>query len=325
MVNLGIVSFAHLHAFSYAAAMNALPGVAFAGIWDAKAARGKRAAKDYKTKFYASLDKLFEQCDGVIVCSENAKHRQHVEAAAKAGKWVLCEKPLATTVADAKAMIAACKKASVGLGTAFPCRFIQPLADAKRRVDAGELGKLFMANCTNNGSYPGEWFGQEALSGGGATMDHTVHVADLLRWLTGKEITKVYCETGKLIHTKLNTDDMGVMHFEMQGGLKVSHIASWNRPEAFPTWGDVTMELVGEKGVLNVDAFAQKLDVYSEKTKKMTHAGWGDNADLLLVRDFVEAVRDKRQPAVTGEDGLRAVEVTTAAYTSAKKGKMVPV
>ncbi len=324
-VRVGIVSFAHLHAHAYAGALNAVPDAALAGIWDAAPSRGKKAAKQYKAPFFASLDALLAACEGVIICSENGKHREHVEAAARAKRWVLCEKPLAITPADAKAIITACKKAKVGLGTAFPCRFIEPLRDVKARMDRGDLGRLLAANCTNNGSYPGGWFSDEALSGGGATMDHTVHVADLMRWLTGKEFTKVFCETGTLIHSRLKTDDMGVMQLEMEGGIRVAHIASWNRPEAFPTWGDVTLELIGEKGVLNVDAFGQKLDVYSDKTNTVQWAGWGDDPNLAMVHDFVSAIREQRAPLVTGEDGLRAVEVTTAAYKSAKQGKMVSV
>ena len=156
-------------------------------------------------------------------------------------------------------------------------------------------------------------------------MDHTVHVADALRWITGKESTKVYCEKGRLLGRDTNSDDVGSVHMEMDGGMIVSHVASWNRAKSFPTWGDVTIELIGEKGVLNVDAFSQKLDVYNDKTMRHEWASWGANADMGLVRDFIEAVRTRRAPSVTGEDGLRAVEVTEAAYRSADLEKMVSV
>ena len=246
-----------------------------------------------------------------------------VEAAAKAGKWILCEKPPATTPADARAMVAACKKAKVGLGTAFPCRYATTLREVRDRIRKGELGRLRAAACTNNGSYPGGWFADPELSGGGAVMDHTVHVVDLLRWITDKEFTKVYCVKGNLFEKGLGTDDVGSLQMEMQGGIIVSHVASWNRPQSYPTWGDVTIELVGTQGVLNVDAFSQKIDVYSDRENRVEWVGWGDNADLGLLRDFVDAVERKRDPAVTGLDGLRGVEVTVAAYDSAATGRTV--
>ena len=326
MVNVGIMSFAHMHAHSYAACLKQLPGVKLGAIWDDSAKRGADMSQTFHTPFIPKLDDfLATDIDAVIICSENIKHRAMVEAAAKAGKWILCEKPLATTVKDATAMVQACDKAGVGLGTAFPCRFVTPLMEVKRRLDAGEIGELYMANCTNNGSFPGGWFAKDELAGGGATMDHTVHVADVLRWITGREFTKVYCEKGAFIRRNLKTDDCGALHLEMEGGIKVAHVASWNRAASFPTWGDVTLELIGEKGVINCNAFGQKLDVYSDKHGKGEWAHWGDNADLALVQDFVQAVAQKRPMASTGLDGLRAVEVTVAAYKSAKAGKAVAV
>lgn len=326
MAKIGMMSFAHMHAYSYAACLKALPETELAAVWDDDTIRGRAAAREFGVNFIGGLDEFLRTgMDGVIITSENVKHRAMVEAAARAGIWVLCEKPLATTITDAKAMVSVCKKSRVGLGTAFPCRFVTPLMEVRDRVAAGELGDLYAASCTNNGSYPGGWFADEALSGGGAVMDHTVHVADALRWITGKEFTKVYCAMGALIRKGIGVDDVGSLHFEMEGGLIVSHVASWNRPKSFPTWGDVTIELIGQKGVLNVDAFQQKLDVYSDEAMKTEWAFWGDNADLALVRDFALAVDEGREPAATGLDGLRAVEVTAAAYRSAKLGRPVRV
>ena len=326
MTRIGILSFAHMHAHSYATCLNALPEVELAGIWDADRKRGRAAAKTYGTVFVDTLDRFLQlDLDGVIVCSENIHHKDHVIAAAQAGKWILCEKPLATTVTDAKAMIKACAKAGVGLGTAFPCRYVTTLQDVKTRVNNGDLGSLLAAACTNNGSFPGGWFADPAQSGGGAVMDHTVHVVDALRWITGKEFTRVYCVAAQNFQDDITTDDVGSLHLEMEGGLKVSHVASWNRPASFPTWGDVTMDLAGTKGSLYVDAFHQKVDVYSDAARSAEWAGWGDNADMGLVRDFVNAVSNRRAPSITGEDGLRAVEVTVASYRSAKSGKMVKI
>jgi len=327
MAKIGILSFAHMHAQSYAACLNALPDAELVGIWDDNPKRGKKMASDFGTKFAANLDRfLGGDMDGVIICAENVKHRALVEAAAKAGKWILCEKPLATTVADAKAMIATCKRAGVGLGTAFPCRFAPTLMDARAQIQSGAFGEILAIACTNHGQCPFDWFVEDKLAGGGATMDHTVHVADALRWIMEKEFTKVYCEKGNLLHKKeMKTDDLGMLNMEMEGGIQVSHIASWSRAKSFPTWGDVTMEFIGTGGVLNVDAFNQKVNVYEDSTMRYTWAPYGDNPDMGLVSDFVTACDERIAPSVTGEDGLRATEVTVAAYKSAKTRKMVAV
>jgi len=324
MIRIGIMSFAHMHAHSYAACLAKIPGAELAAIWDDHPARGRAAARAAGVPFKAKQgDFLLGGLDAVIICSENIQHREHVLAAARAGLWVLCEKPIATTLPDARAMVAACAKAGVGLGIAFPCRFATPLIDARNRVRRGEIGKLIAAACTNNGQYPGGWFADPEQSGGGAVMDHTVHVADVLRWITGSEFTRVHCACGNKIHEGLDTDDVGSLLLEMKSGAKIAHVASWDRPESFPTWGDLTLDLVGTKGSLRVDAFHQKIDVYANAVGKGSWAGWGDDANLGLVREFVGAVRERRAPSPSGEDGLRALEVTLAAYRSATSGRPV--
>ncbi|MBM3289984.1 MAG: Gfo/Idh/MocA family oxidoreductase [Candidatus Hydrogenedentes bacterium] len=325
-MKLGIMSFAHMHAYSYAASIAQVDGVELASVWDDDPARGMAAAEQNGAAFIADQAAFLKSdIDGVIICSENVKHRAMVEAAARAKKWILCEKPLATTIEDAQAMIDVCKKEGVGLGTAFPCRHVPPLVAVKDEIADGKYGAIYAATCTNNGSYPGGWFADEALSGGGATMDHTVHVADVLRWMLGKEFTHVYCENGNLVRPGIGTDDFGSLHLEMEGGIKISHVASWNRAKSFPTWGDVTMEIIGEKGVVTVDAFNQKIDLYNDDAMRTQWVGWGDNCDIGLVRDLADAIRERRDPAATGVDGLRAVEVTVAAYRSAKSKQRVAV
>lgn len=327
MASIGIMSFAHMHAFSYAACLKQLEGHALGAVWDDNRRRGRQAAEQFGAPFITDVnDFLDAEIDGVIICSENEKHLAMADVAASAGKWILCEKPLAPQVRDARTMVALCRRAGVGLGTAFPCRYAPSLIEAKRRLDSGELGEVYAVSCTNHGQFPGGWFANEALSGGGATMDHTVHVADLLRWMLGREFTKVYCELGNQLHPhELKTDDLGVLQLEMEGGVQVTHVASWSRPKTFPTWGDVTMEFIGEKGVMSVDAFNQKLDVFDDTSRRHVWEAWGDNPDLGLVSDFCAAVDDRREPNVTGVDGLRAVEVTAAAYRAAKTRKAVPL
>ncbi|HPO12478.1 MAG TPA: Gfo/Idh/MocA family oxidoreductase [Candidatus Hydrogenedentes bacterium] len=327
MANIGIMSFAHMHAYSYAACLKQLPGCELTAVWDDNIKRGRTAAKQFETKFVANLDAFLDSSlDGVIITSENMKHRPMAERCAAAGKWILCEKPIAPSVADAQAMVQACKKAKVGLGTALPCRFSPPLMEACTQIQTGEFGEIVAASCTNHGQSPGGWFADDALSGGGATMDHTVHVADLLRWILKKEFVSVYCELGNQLHNKeFKTDDVGSLQLEMEGGVQVSHVASWSRAKSFPTWGDVTIEFIGTKGVLWVDAFNQKINVYNDAAMKAEWAYWGGNPDLGLVADFVRAVEERREPTVTGLDGLRATEVTAAAYQAAKTKKRVPI
>lgn len=315
---IGLVSFAHMHALSYANALNTL-GVGVAGIYDDDAGRGQEMAAQFGTRFFGDLDALLgEGLDGVIVCSENARHRAHVEAAAGRVRVILCEKPISTTVEDAEAMMAACERAGTKLQIAFPVRFAPPVQRLKELLTSGSLGRLISAKCTNHGRMPGGWFLEHEHAGGGAVIDHTVHVIDVLRWALQAEVTEVYAEVGYGLLHDTPVDDAGMLSFRLSNGMYGTLDTSWSRPDNYATWGDVTIEILGERGLVRVDAFKQALTLTSAPARKTEWVGWGSDADLGLVRDFLETVQTGREPTITGTDGLRALEVALAAYRSAE-------
>lgn len=322
---VGLISFAHMHAVSYADALQAL-GVGVAGIYDADAARGAKMAGRFGTRFFSELEALLtEDLDGVIICSENVTHRAHVEAAAGRVPHLMCEKPIATTAEDARALIAACDSAGSKLQIAFPMRFAPPVQKLKAALGAGTLGRLISATCTNHGRLPGGWFLDPAQAGGGAVIDHTVHVIDVLRWALDTEVAEVYAEVGHgLLHgTNADIDDAGLLSLRLENGVYGTLDTSWSRPENYPIWGDVTLEILGERGAVRVDAFKQNLTLTSAPAQKTERIGWGSDADLGLIRDFVEMIQIGREPSITGTDGLRALEVALAAYRSAEVQKPV--
>ena len=323
-MRLGIVSFAHMHAHSYAACLNDLPNVTLVGVHDADTPRGKQAAERYGTRFFGGLEALLdENLDGVIVCTENVHHRAFVEACAERVKHVLCEKPIATTLEDARAMIATCEQHGAKLQIALPVRFAPPVQQLKKLLDENALGTVYSASCTNHGRMPGGWFTDPKQAGGGAVMDHTVHVVDLLRWLFDTEVTEIYADIGYgLLHPGLGTDDAGMLSFTLENGTYGTLDTSWSRPANYPIWGDVRLELTGEKGSAHLDVFRQHLTLTSVKDGTQ-YLGWGSNPDRGLVQDFLNMIRTDGEPSITGEDGLRALEVTLAAYRSAEAGEVV--
>ncbi|MCB0064590.1 MAG: Gfo/Idh/MocA family oxidoreductase [Caldilineaceae bacterium] len=326
-VKIGMMSFAHGHANSYAHALRQLPNVELIGIFDTEAARGQDAASRFQTTFFAEDSALLEQgLDGVIICSENVNHRPMVEQAAGRVAHILCEKPIATTVADGQAMIDRCAATNTKLQIAFPVRFSPTIQWLKTKLESGELGKVYGVQTTNHGSMPGRWFIDQEAAGGGAVMDHTVHVIDLLRWFWNTEVREVYAEVGhELLHPGLGIDDAGMLSFTLANGIYGTLDTSWSRPPSYPTWGDVKIEVTAEKGVVFVDAFRQHIAVSSNQTGKTAWHGWGSNMDAGLVRDFVDMIRNGTEPSITGTDGLRALEVALAAYESAERGEPVTV
>jgi predicted dehydrogenase len=312
-----MLSAAHVHAGGYAACLNALPNVDFVGLWDNDAERGAGAASVWNVPFQKNLDALLSSVDAVVITAENVKHAELTKAAAQKGCAVLCEKPLATSKEDGEAMIAACKEAGVPLMTAFPCRFSPVARRLKDTVDSGVIGKILAIKGTNRGKNPGGWFNDLKLAGGGAVMDHTVHVADLIHWITGARASTVSAEIDNAIK-HADYDDTGNLFIRYEDGMFATIDTSWSRPKSFPTWGDVTLEIIGSKGSVYGDLFAQHFTVYSDLTNRVDEAFWGDDIDLALIAAFIAAVENGAPGPVTGEDGLAAAKVALAAYRSAE-------
>ncbi|MFH0795362.1 MAG: Gfo/Idh/MocA family oxidoreductase [bacterium] len=320
-MKFAILSFAHLHGFSYAAALGESAQVEFAAFSEENRALREKMRKRYpKVQAFKDHQTLLREAnvDAVIVTSPNAQHKQMTLDAARAGKSVLCEKPLATTMADCREMIEACRKAGVVLMTAFPVRFSPAVEAAVRRIEAGDLGKIFAVKATNHGSMPGGWFVDRKRSGGGCIMDHTVHVIDLLRSLLKKEVVEVVSESATRLHP-IKVEDCGTLLFEMEGGIIGSLDTSWSRGKGHPIEGDVTLEFKGEKANLSVDCFPQEMMVYDHVNLKPQALSLPDPLDLFMIEEFADAVRSGRQPRITGEDGMRAVEVALGAYEAIKK------
>lgn len=319
-VRIGMISFAHSHGRSYFRELVSLPDVEIVGIADDDKARVQPMLDTHGIAYYEDYHDLLrlEQLDAIVICSENVHHARLTIDAAKAGKHVICEKPLGTTVQDMRAMIQACEENGVRLMTAFPCRYLPAVVEAKEAVDRGDIGEIVAIKGTNRGSMPGSWFVDPALSGGGAVLDHTVHVMDLMRWFLGSEPAQVYAEMGTLFHD-LPVEDSGMVHVTFSNGVIAVLDTSWSRSKSFPFWGDVTMEIIGTNGVISVDAFGQKNEVYSNDAGKAQWSHWGDRMDAYMLKDFVRAIKEQDKPPISGEDGMHSAAVALAAYESVRR------
>lgn len=326
-MRVGFLSAAHVHADAYVVNFRAA-GAQVVGVTDDDADRGARWAAAHDVAWMSSVDELFDAgVDAVAVCSETVHHRRFVERAAAAGVAVLCEKPLATTDDDAHAIVDVCASKGVALMTAFPMRFSPPMQEVVGQLSSGALGQVYACSGTNQGELPthdAAWFGDAQLAGGGAVMDHTVHLADVLRWYLGEDPVEVYAATNRVLHRdEVTVETGGLLMLTYPSGVFATIDCSWSKPRTYPTWGGLTLQLVGERGVIGVDAFSQHLTVYGGAYGQLGWPAWGSDANQGMVDEFVDAVGEQRRPAVSGEDGLAATRVALAAYRSAASGEPV--
>ncbi|HLQ70712.1 MAG TPA: Gfo/Idh/MocA family oxidoreductase [Bacillota bacterium] len=315
-MKIGFISFAHMHAQAYGAYVKTHPHAEFTAVWDEDNVRGEKAASRFGARYYNDLDTFLQSdIDAVIVCSENANHKEHVIKAANHHKHILCEKPIATEIDDAIEMIQACENNGVILQVAYPVRFIPAIKRAKEMIEAGKIGDVIAVNATNHGQMPGGWFVERNLSGGGSATDHIVHIMDVLRWMFKDEAKAVNAEFDTHFYD-IDVEDAGSVMLEMESGMLVTIDPSWSRPKTYPTWGNVTMKFIGTEGSLYVDAFKQHALYYNDAGNGLQEQPWADDMNEGLINDFIDCVETGRKPFITGEDGLRTLEVVKAAYQS---------
>ena len=322
-LRIGILSFAHLHAEGYQANLKKIPGVELVGFSHLNANEGQHFAAEYGLRWFPRhQDLLAEGLDGVVVCSENAHHRELVEMAAEAKCQILCEKPIETNPEDARAMQAVCQQNGVHFMTAFPMRFAPSTQSVRAAIQSGQLGKIYGVSGINHSEIPRAhraWFADKALAGGGAVMDHVVHLADLLRWYFGAEIAEVYAEVDNLFYPlEVSVDTAGLLLLSLSNGVQASIDCSWSRPTWYPRWGHLKMEVLGERGTAVMDSFAQYVTLYARHApRNPSWMGFSPDPNQAMMEEFIASVRERREPSVTWLDGYQAMRVVLAAYQSA--------
>lgn len=287
--------------------------------------RGKAFAEEFGIPLaVTNLNNLFASgVDAVYVSTTNERHRAEVIAAAEAGVHVLCEKPLATNLADARGMVLACRKARVVFGTNHHLRNSATHSALRENIRSGRIGRPLSARVSNGGYLPEHlhgWRLTDPTTGAGAILDLTVHDADLLRFILDDEPETIatLAQNSGLAADGIEDAALSVIRF--RSGLLAQLF------EGFTTrYARTGVEVHGTEGSLYAsDCMPQK-----PSGTLTLRTGEGDE-DIPLdhqnyyvrgVRAFHDAIGGKGAPPSTGEDGLISLAVAVAALESAKTGQ----
>ncbi|MEO7912849.1 MAG: Gfo/Idh/MocA family oxidoreductase [Roseiflexaceae bacterium] len=308
----------------HASRWQALP-VELAGFYDADPARAAALAAQYGGQAFASLEAALDSSDLIDICTPPAEHASATITAARAGKHVVCEKPIARHLADARAMIAACQSTGVRLFVAHVVRFFPEFARAKDVLDSGALGRLGVVRSVRGGAPPGhsDWF-TDIEQSGGVTLDVAIHDIDYMRWLCG-DVARVFARG--LTFRSLKVDHT-LITLRFASGT-IGHIeASW----AFPAGNFRTsFELAGTEGLLVHDSDeAKPLDVqYHAGTDRRPNLGnpapLYEDPYFLEFKHVLDALDSGSAFLVTPDDALAALRVALAAIESLRTGRPVDV
>lgn len=273
----------------------------------------------------------------ISITAPNYLHAAITIEAAKAGKHVMCEKPLCITLEEADAMIDACAQAGVLLLYAEELFFAPKYVKAKQMADEGAFGRIHLVKQGEKHSGPhSDWFWDVAKSGGGAVMDLGCHGIAFCWWFLGKQkIKSVYSQMSTQVHgDKTRGEDEAVTILEFDNGAIGMVESSWNRPGGM----DDSIEVFGDKGQTYADMLmGNALPTYSEvgfgyavekaaSTKGWTYPVFEEHWNYGFpqeMRHFARCVRGKETPIADGETGRVVQEVLYAAYASAGQGRKI--
>ena len=337
MIRVSILSFAHYHANFWAEAFQSDANVRISAVWDDNSARGKEASARFGVPFIDNLDRATEECDAVAICSETEAHAPLVEHACRAGRAVLCEKPLATSLAAAKRIVEAVRHSGIVFMQSFPKRFDPVSHELRRIVASGELGRIGLIRIRHGHFYgldpefKNRWYVDKTRSGGGALLDEGIHAADFLCWTFGMPESVIATASSAL---GLSVEDQAIAVFDYAGGMTAEIVTSFSFAAA-----DSSIEVYGTKGtalVSGVDLASR--DITSAPFLRVFHRSqlvreWTASDIVPQFKlgkfhqqnaiEFVAALRERRSPPVTLEDGLRALTLIERAYESIESGRRV--
>ena len=326
VIGTGAIAQVHLDAWAQ------LP-VELVGYYDVDQAAAERAVAKYGGQAFPTLDALLDAVDMVDICTPGTAHKGPVLAAAAAGKAIICEKPLARSLADCEEMVAACATAGVPLYPAHVVRFFPQFARIKEALDGGALGNPGVIRTTRAGSFPrpggsfsSAYYGDFARSGR-VVLDVGIHDLDFQRWCCG-EVTHVF--TRGTTFTEEPRNDHALITLRFANGA-IGHVqCAWALPSGvFRT----RVELAGDDGIAEWDSLDVPSLLVQQRSEDDTgvetlgHSPW--DAELqpyyAELAHFVDCYENGTPPRATGHDGLMAVKLALAAIESMRSGAPVEI
>jgi len=339
-VGVAVLSFAHSHGEMWGEAFNEDPRARLVCAWDDDPERGRAAAGRLHTSFEKDLDRLLRNPEiaAVAVTSEHGTHSNLVIRAAQAGKHILCEKPMATTLGDCDRMIEAIQKAGVVYMQGFQMRFDPANQYIQGVVHRGEIGRVGMVYKRHSHPYGllgwphgyQDWFFDPVLGGGGAGMDEVIHSCDWLRWMFGDPVS-VTAEMGTILMNIPVEDNLAAIFRFRSGPLAILH-SSWTELAA-----TVTTQIFGDQGSI-IQMYSDLSSSALERlipspilVHRRGEKAWRQPAveegfgriHHKVAKAFVSCLVDGTPPPVTAEDGRKAVEMVLAIYQSVRERRAI--
>jgi UDP-N-acetylglucosamine 3-dehydrogenase len=337
-IKVGIIGCGSIAQKRHLPEYSAEENVEIVAVCDNVSERADQVAEQYDASPYYDYKKLLQdaQIDAVSVCTPNYLHASITIDALRAGKHVLCEKPMATSKEEAEEMLYESQVSGKKLMIAHNQRFVPSHVKAKQLIKDGKIGRVYSFRTSFGHGGPDSW----SIDGGlrswffkkdeahfGAMGDLGIHKVDLIRYLLGEEIIEV----GSFIETNakenINVDDNAVLILKTKNGIIGTLAASWSYVSA----EDNSTIIYGEKGIIRLEDHPDYSLIVDYKNGKSTKYQMGQiqtnhkQASSHVVHEFINSIVLDKVPPITGEEGLKSLRVILDAVESMKTKRIVTV
>lgn len=328
MLNIAMLSFAHVHARGYAQHVLNHPEARITCVWDDMASRGQEAARWLDVPYDDNLDRVLarDDVDAVVVNATTNIHLPVITAAATSQKHIFTEKALTVTLDEAETVTRVVKDSGVKFMISLPSRTRPETLFARQVLDAGWLGQITMmrARIAHSAAlgkwFKGGtlWFGDAELAGGGSLFDLGCHTVDVMRWFLGPPtsvVAKIQNFSGAY-----DIDDQAVAIVEFQGGALGILDVSWVHQA-----GPNRVEIYGTEGFLGWDARAGNMELQSQQLKAGGLEGIWHPQSLpdpapMPMDQWIAAILHGDDMTITIDDGRNLNELLEGIYVSARSG-----
>jgi len=335
-INIGLVGCGRISKNHFNAIAEHRDRVNLAGVCDINETALQKASQEYGGEGYHCLDAMLAQSDIdlYVLCTPSGLHPSQTMQIAKAGKHVLTEKPMATRWQDGLNMVKTCDEAGVRLFVVKQNRLNATLQRVKEAIDQGRFGKIYMMASNVFWTRPQDYYDQDSWRGtwefdGGAFMNQASHYVDLMHWLGGP-IESVQAMMGTL-DRNIEAEDSGALNIRYRNGaIGTVGVTMLTYPKNLE--GSIT--ILGEKGTVRVGGMAvneiknwefdqmTEADQMIKNASYETHSVYG-HGHPIYYDNVISCLQGNAEPLVDGREGLKSLELLSAAYLAARDSRTV--
>lgn len=299
-----------------------------AAVFDTKRESAVKLTETYGGDICDTVEELLarEDVEVVCICTPSGMHAEQTAMVARAGKHVLVEKPMAIRLDDVERMIEVCAENGVLLATVFPRRMSPQARYARQVIQEGRLGKLSLCSAyvmlfRDQAYYDSAgWRGTWAMDGGGAMMNQGIHTVDMLQWLVGPVAS--LSAKAKAVLRNIEVEDTVIAALEFESGalgvLEITTTACDGKGQRLVIHGEKGVLVIEEDTIVSLEIDGQQVQLPEFKPFKVIPDG-----HRLQIRDMALAVREGREPVITGKDGRHSLEIILGTYEASRQHKEI--